>query len=83
MNKNKAFDTLLDMYETYQYLMTKIDLVKGTLDDVKGENLTDFETEKLLDVIESARAKHAEIDQDLTVLKKILKPGTSEDNLVA
>jgi len=78
MKRDEVLDVLLDMYETYQYLMTKLDVTKDTLEsNSKGETINDFEREKILDVIASALQKHEEIVPDLKQLQDYIKSGKS------
>ncbi|WP_157637794.1 hypothetical protein [Flexithrix dorotheae] len=68
MDKQNVIDTLTDLYETYQYLITKVELTKETLEN-NGPTISEFEEEKIKDIFESIISKNSEIAQDLQTLK--------------
>ncbi|MBX2842237.1 MAG: hypothetical protein KTR26_10720 [Flammeovirgaceae bacterium] len=68
MDKQNVIDTLTDLYETYQYLITKVQLTKETLEN-NDPNISEFEEKKIKDIFDSIISKNSEIAKDLNELK--------------
>ena len=72
MDKQETYDILNDLYETYQYLLTKLEYTREFLDGASNP-LVPFEKEKVLDVINSIAERHDEIQNDIAQIKELAK----------
>lgn len=68
MDKQETYDILNDLYETYQYLLTKLSHTRDLLDNA-SDPLIDFEKQKVMDVVESITQRHEEIQKDVQQIK--------------
>ncbi|UZR92332.1 hypothetical protein [Chondrinema litorale] len=71
MKKQETYDLLNDLYETYQYLMTKIDHTKELLENANNDPLVDFEKQRVKDIVDSIVNRHDEIQTDIQQLKNM------------
>lgn len=72
MDKQETYDLLNDLYETYQYLLTKLEHTREFLDGANNP-LIPFEKEKVMDVIDSIAQRHDEIEKDIAQIKELAK----------
>ncbi len=72
MDKQETYDILNDLYETYQYLLTKLEHTREFL-DAASDPLVEFEKEKVMDIVSSITARHDEIEQNLAQITELAK----------
>jgi|GEM_PF-6045445 len=72
MDKQETYDILNDLFENYQYLLTKLGHTRDLLDGA-SDPLIDFEKQKVMDIVESISQRHEEIQKDVQQLKALSK----------